>query len=101
MREDLAACGMHRRELLERAWGIISPERLSLRVDPRKVLLVAGRYDRIMLRDSVVRLWERWGRPPISWEDQGHYTLLAVPGRLVRRSQPLLRAVALQAGAAI
>jgi len=99
VREDLASTGMDHREQLERAWGIISPERLSLRVDSRKVLLVAGRYDRIMLRDSVVRLWEKWGRPPISWEDQGHYTLLAVPGRLVRRSLVLLREVALQAGA--
>ena len=97
VREDLSASSMHRRENLERAWGIISPERLAPRVPKERVLLVAGAWDRIMLPASVTTLWERWDRPAIRWEDQGHYTLLAVPGRLVRRSLPFLSAC-LQAG---
>lgn len=90
VREDLAASGMHERERLERAWGVISPGRLPLRVPRERVLLVAGRHDRIMLASSVQRLWEGWGRPPIRWMNEGHYSLLAWPGRLVRLSRPVL-----------
>ena len=91
VREDLSWSGMHRRENLERAWGIISPGRLLPRLPRERLLLVAGTFDRIMLKSSVQDLWNRWGRPAIRWEDQGHYTLLAVPGRLVRRSLPFIR----------
>ena len=90
VREDLSWSRMHERDRLERAWGIISPERLRPRVPLDRILLIAGAFDRIMLQRSVVSLWESWGRPPIRWEDQGHYTLLAVPGRLVRRSLAFL-----------
>jgi len=97
VRDDLSASGMHQREKLERAWGVISPGRLPLRVPRERVLLVAGRHDRIMLASSVQRLWEGWGRPPIRWENEGHYSLLAVPGRLVRRARPLLAAFSREA----
>ena len=90
VREDLSKSGMHERRSLERAWGIISPGRLAPRVAKHRLLIVAAAYDRIMLRNSVSDLWERWGRPRILWEDQGHYTLLAVPGRLVRRCRDFL-----------
>jgi len=90
VREDLSRSGMHERGSLRRAWGIISPDRLTPRVPGHRLLIVAAAYDRIMLSDSVSDLWERWGRPRILWEDQGHYTLLAVPGRLVRRCRGFL-----------
>jgi pimeloyl-ACP methyl ester carboxylesterase len=90
VREDLSRTGMSGRERLERAWGIISPGRLRLRVAAEKVLLVAGLYDRIMLRSSVGRLAGRW-TVGVSWAREGHYTLLAMPGGLVRRSTPFMR----------
>ncbi len=91
VREDLSWSGMDRPDRLERAWGVISPGRLPLRMSPSRVLLLAGIWDGIMLRSSVHRLWEGWGRPPSLWEREGHYTLLAVPGRVVRRSLAFLR----------
>ena len=91
VREDLSRSGMHRRERLERAWGIISPGRLRLRVPTEKVLLVAGLYDRIMLSRSVGRLAERWKPAALDWAREGHYTLLARPGGLVRRAAPFMR----------
>ncbi len=90
VREDLSRSGMHRRDALARAWGIISPGRLTPRVPRDRILIIAGRHDRIMLESSVRVLWEAWGRPPIRWEEEGHYTLLALPGRLIRRAWPLL-----------
>jgi len=91
VREDLSLSGMDHRENLERAWGIISPGQHTPRVPQERILLVAGLYDRIMLPRSVDRLREAWGRPAILWEPQGHYSLLAVPGRLVRRVREFLR----------
>ncbi|HKY31223.1 MAG TPA: alpha/beta hydrolase family protein [Candidatus Polarisedimenticolia bacterium] len=90
VREDLSRSGMDHRESLERAWGIISPARLAPRVSGDRILLVAGSFDRIMLAESVAALWRRWGRPSLLWERQGHYSLLAVPGRLIRRSIPFI-----------
>lgn len=90
VREDLSWSGMHERENLERAWGIISPGRLALRTPKDRVLLVSGIWDQLMTRSAVTRLWENWGRPEMRWQEQGHYTLLAVPGRVVRRSLPFL-----------
>ena len=91
VREDLSQSGMHARDRLEMAWGIISPGRLAPRVPRERILMVAAAWDRIMLPSSVRRLHDAWGGPALQWEPQGHYTLLAVPGRLVRRSLPFLR----------
>jgi len=91
VREDLSQSGMHARDRLEEAWGVISPGRLTPRVSRDRILMVAGEWDRIMLRASVQRLHEAWGSPALRWEPQGHYSLLAVPGRLVWRSLPFLR----------
>ena len=90
VREDLSWSGMHERRNLERAWGIISPGRLTLRIPKERVLMVSGVWDRVMTSGAVTRLWDKWGRPLISWQEHGHYTLLAFPGRVVRRSLPFL-----------
>jgi pimeloyl-ACP methyl ester carboxylesterase len=92
VREDLSWSGMHQRENLTRAWSVISPGRMKPLVARDRILLVSGRYDRIMLPQSVDALAAAWGSMPIQWEPQGHYSLLAFPGRLVRRSLPFLQA---------
>jgi hypothetical protein len=91
VRDDLAACGMLDRRKVERAWAVISPGRLRPRLAPERILLVAGRYDRIMLPASVRRLHRAWDRPPIVWLDRGHYALLATTGGLLRRAVPFMR----------
>jgi len=90
VREDLSWSGMHERQNLARAWGVISPGRMRPRVPRERILLVSGLHDRIMLPASVEALRQAWGEPPMQWEPQGHYSLLAFPGRLVRRSLPFL-----------
>jgi dienelactone hydrolase len=86
VRKDLAACGMLERRRLEDAWAIVSPERLTPRVRRERILILAGRHDRIMLPGSVESLWNAWGRPPLAWLGRGHYTLLALPGAVLRRA---------------
>jgi len=92
VREDLAACGMLERQRVERAWAIISPGRLRPRMPKERILMVAGRYDRIMLPASVRRLHRAWGRPRIEWLNRGHYALLATTGILLKLAVPFMRA---------
>lgn len=91
IREDLAACGMLDRALLTRAWTIISPGAFRPRVPRERILMVAGRYDQIMLPASVRRLWIAWGRPELHWLRRSHYTLLATNGGLLGHAIPFMR----------
>ncbi len=90
VREDLSHCGLADRERLETFWGLISPSRWAPALPRDRILLVAGRYDRIMLPRSVENLWTVWGRPEIRWLPRGHYTLLATPGALMRHALPFI-----------
>jgi len=90
VREDLSNTGLLDREELERFWGTISPSRWTPAVSRERILFVAGRHDRIMLPDSVERLWQAWERPALRWLPRGHYTLLATPGALLRVSLPFM-----------
>jgi acetyl esterase/lipase len=92
IREDLEACGMLDRDKLTRAWRIISPVAFRPRVPRERILMVAGRYDRIMLPRSVRRLWNAWDRPALHWLKRGHYTLLATNGGLLAHAIPFMRA---------
>jgi hypothetical protein len=91
IREDLRACQMLDRGRLTRAWKIISPGALRPRVPRERILLVAGRYDRIMLPTSVRRLWNAWRRPALHWLSRGHYTLLATNSGFLNRAVPFMR----------
>jgi len=90
IREDLRACQMLDRGRLTKAWKIISPGALSPKVPRERILLVAGRYDRIMLPTSVRRLWNAWGRPELHWLSRGHYTLLATNSGFLNRAVPFM-----------
>ncbi|MCZ6778009.1 MAG: alpha/beta hydrolase family protein [Acidobacteria bacterium] len=86
IRKDLAVCGMLDRQRLEAAWAILSPARLRPQLPLHRLLLLAGRYDRIMPASSV-RQWQRsWQLPYIRWYERGHYTLLALPGKVLKES---------------
>jgi hypothetical protein len=91
IREDLEACGMLDRVKLQRAWKVISPFAFRPRVPKEKILMVAGRYDRIMLPASVRRLWRAWGRPRIQWMSRGHYSLLATNRGLMSHAIPFMQ----------
>jgi pimeloyl-ACP methyl ester carboxylesterase len=90
VREDLSHSGLLDRRKLELFWGTISPSRWTPAVPLDRILLIAGRYDRIMLPASVERLWRAWNRPAIRWLPRGHYTLLAAPGALMRQALPFM-----------
>ena len=91
IREDLQACGMLDRAKVGRAWKVISPGAFRPRVPLDRILLIAGRYDRIMLPASVRRLHKSWGKPRLDWLDRGHYGLLAANRGLMSRAVRFMR----------
>ena len=91
IREDLNACGMLDRAKLLRAWKVISPAAFRPRLPRERILIIAGRYDRIMLPASVRRLWRAWGRPQIRWMNRGHYSLLATNRGLMSHAIPFMK----------
>ena len=94
IREDLEACGMLDRGRLARAWKVISPGAFRPCVPKERILMIAGRYDRIMLPASVRRLWRAWGCPPIRWMNRGHYSLLATNRGLMSHAVPFMKRMA-------
>jgi pimeloyl-ACP methyl ester carboxylesterase len=53
----------------------VDPLRWAAHVDPRRVLLVSGRFDRVVPRERTEALWEALGRPRWVRFPAGHYQL--------------------------
>ena len=52
---------------------VVSPLALTPRVPPEGRFIYAGLADRLVHpREQVIRLWEHWGRPEITWYAGGH-----------------------------
>jgi pimeloyl-ACP methyl ester carboxylesterase len=60
------------REELRAAYRVHSPLTYPLRIDKRRVLIVAGRGDRIVPPDHPHTLWQHWGEPNICWFSGSH-----------------------------
>jgi len=64
--------------LLDRAFAIHSPLTRPVLLPAERLLIVAGRGDRITPPDQARALWRHWNKPPIHWFPGGH---LAQVGR--------------------
>jgi pimeloyl-ACP methyl ester carboxylesterase len=60
------------RDELRSAFRIHSPLTYPLRLPRERVMIVAGRGDRIVPPEHPVALWEHWGRPRIHWFSGSH-----------------------------
>lgn len=59
--------------LARRLGQVVSPLALTPRVPPEGRFIYAGLADRLVHpREQVIRLWEHWGRPEITWHAGGH-----------------------------
>jgi hypothetical protein len=59
--------------LARRLGPVVSPLAMAPRVPPEGRFIYAGLADRMVHpRQQVVRLWEHWGRPEITWYAGGH-----------------------------
>jgi len=68
---------------LRRAFRIHSPLAHSLRISPERVMIVAGRGDRIVPPEHPAALWSHWGEPRIHWFSGSHLTPFG-RGRIAR-----------------
>jgi acetyl esterase/lipase len=59
---------------LRRAFRIHSPLAHPLRISPKRVMIVAGRGDRIVPPEHPAALWSHWGEPRIHWFSGSHLT---------------------------
>lgn len=64
--------------LLDRVFAIHSPLSRPVALPRERLLIVAGRGDRITPPDQARALWRHWDKPPIHWFPGGH---LAQVGR--------------------
>ncbi len=72
--------------LARRLGRVVSPLALTPRVPPEGRFIYAGLADRLVHpREQVIRLWEHWGRPEITWYAGGHTGVF--------RSRPVVRFV--------
>jgi hypothetical protein len=70
-------------EELRRAFRVHSPLAHPLRVPKERVLIIAGRGDRVVPPEHPAALWEHWGRPSIYWFSGSHLAPFG-RGRVVR-----------------
>jgi hypothetical protein len=57
---------------LRRSFRVHSPLAHPLRVPRERVLIVAGRGDRIVPPEHPAALWRHWGEPSIHWFSGSH-----------------------------
>jgi len=77
---------------LRAAFRVHSPLAHPLRVPRERVLIVAGRGDRIVPPEHPNALWEHWGRPAIHWYSGSHLAPFR-RGRIVEAIDAHLRRV--------
>ena len=71
------------RQELRRAFRVHSPLAHPLRISPERVMIVAGRGDRIVPPEHPAALWSHWGEPRIHWFSGSHLTPFG-RGRMAR-----------------
>jgi len=58
--------------LLSKSWDIINPCLRKPILEPNKILLISGKYDKYVLNKDTDKLWENWGIPQILKYNCGH-----------------------------
>jgi pimeloyl-ACP methyl ester carboxylesterase len=77
---------------LRRAFRVHSPLAHRLAIPRERVLIIAGRGDRIVPPEHPNALWQHWGEPRIHWFDGSHLAPFG-RGRIVREIDRHLRRV--------
>lgn len=57
---------------LRDTWAVVSPLSFPLSIPPKRLLILAGKRDRICTPKGVVQLARHWGSAEIRWYDGGH-----------------------------
>lgn len=75
MRERARRAGVDR-DLLAAAFAVHAPLERPVALPPERLMIVAGRGDRITPPDQALALWRHWGEPRLHWFPGGHLAQL-------------------------
>ncbi|HZP00569.1 MAG TPA: alpha/beta hydrolase family protein [Terriglobia bacterium] len=73
VRRDIERAGISR-EQLEKIWAVTNPTVLAPHNKVRNLLMMAGKFDEIVLPKFTQELWEALGHPRIHWYPCAHYS---------------------------
>jgi hypothetical protein len=73
VKADIQRAGIDRAQL-EKIWAVTNPTLLAKHNKVRNLLMMAGKFDEIVLPKFSLELWEALGRPPIRWYPCAHYS---------------------------
>lgn len=75
VKQDILLAGLSFEEL-DAVWSPSDPLRLAHFNRTANILMINGKYDRVVPPHLTTRLWEALGRPPIKWYPCAHYSSL-------------------------
>ncbi len=78
IRDRLLAIGLSAEEAV-RAYRALDPTPMRPRVDPRRISVFYGRYDRVAPEPPILEWVERWGVRRVEAFDRGHATMFFSP----------------------
>ena len=73
VRADIERAGITLPQL-ERIWSVTNPTLIARHNRVKKILMMAGKFDEIVLPKFTLELWEALGRPPLCWYPCAHYS---------------------------
>jgi len=82
VKADIERAGLSRPEL-EKIWAITNPTLLARHNQTKNLLMMAGKFDEIVLPKFTLELWDALGRPPLKWFPCAHYTSFFFLPRIV------------------
>jgi len=85
VKADIQRAGIDRAEL-ERIWSVTNPTLLAPHNKVKNLLMMAGKFDEIVLPKFTLELWEALGRPPLRWYPCAHYSAFFFLGSMVREA---------------
>ncbi len=85
VRTDIERAGIDRPQL-ERIWAVTNPTLLARHNKVKNLLMMAGKFDEIVLPKFTLELWEALGRPRIHWYPCAHYSSIFFLGSMVEEA---------------
>ncbi len=89
VRADIERAGIDRPQL-EKIWSVTNPTLLARHNRVKNLLMMAGRFDQIVLPKFTLELWEALGRPPLQWYPCAHYSSFFFLGSMIDQAARFL-----------
>jgi len=82
VKADIQRAGIDHAQL-EKIWAVTNPTLLARHNKVKNLLMMAGKFDEIVLPKFTLELWEALGRPPLKWYPCAHYSSFFFLGPII------------------